>query len=65
MAQCLLCRNDTDHQLTGTASVGIHSASYTLHVCPGCWYLFEKFGTAAQSIRAEIHRQVEAAWRTP
>lgn len=65
MAPCLLCREETEHRLTGEASVGNRHASYDMHICPGCWYLFEKLGTGAQDVRAEIARQVQgAAWPT-
>lgn len=64
MAKCLLCPATTEHQLKGDASVGTRRASYLLHICPGCWYLFEKFGTGAAAVKQEITRQVEASWPT-
>lgn len=64
MARCLLCPAHTYHQLTGEASVGNRRAAYRMHICPGCWWLFERFRTGAQAIEAEIVRQVEASWPT-
>lgn len=61
MQPCRLCSNPTEHRLTGEATLGDKKGSYDIHVCPGCWYLFEKQGIGREEVERTIRRQVEAA----